>query len=129
VVVGLVSAALVGWAIAYATSGSDSSSEATIPSGSGGLTVKPGTGPVFLGGGDPVAGKTVFASARCGGCHTLKDAGGHGTAGPDLDENPPGLDLVLDRVKNGVGPMPSFKGSLSAKQIRDVAAYVVTATR
>jgi mono/diheme cytochrome c family protein len=31
---------------------------------------------------------------------------------------------VVDRVTNGKGVMPSFKGQLSEKQIEDVAAYV-----
>ena len=32
--------------------------------------------------------------------------------------------LVVERVTNGAGAMPSFKGQLSEKQIADVAAYV-----
>jgi mono/diheme cytochrome c family protein len=32
--------------------------------------------------------------------------------------------LVVERVTNGKGPMPPFKGQLSATQIADVAAYV-----
>jgi len=97
-------------------------------SGSGSLTVIPGTAPPNLGGGNPTAGRKVFASAGCGSCHTLSSAGAHGTIGPNLDEDPPSFDLVLDRVTNGQGAMPSFKGQLSEKQIRDVAAYVVAAT-
>ena len=31
-------------------------------------------------------------------------------------------------MEHGGGPMPAFKGQLSAKQIQDVAAYVFTAT-
>lgn len=78
--------------------------------------------------GDPTAGKQVFASAGCKSCHTLKDAGATGTVGPNLDEAKPPLDLVIDRVTNGKGVMPSFSGQLSEKQIADVAAYVVQAT-
>jgi mono/diheme cytochrome c family protein len=78
--------------------------------------------------GDPVAGKKVFASAGCKSCHTLKDAGASGTVGPNLDQAKPPLDLVVDRVTNGKGVMPSFSGQLSQKQIADVAAYVVKAT-
>ena len=37
--------------------------------------------------GDPAAGKEVFASAGCGSCHTLSDAGATGTVGPSLDES------------------------------------------
>jgi mono/diheme cytochrome c family protein len=31
------------------------------------------------------SGSAVFASAKCGGCHTLKAAAANGTTGPDLD--------------------------------------------
>lgn len=79
--------------------------------------------------GDAAAGKRVFASTGCGGCHTLADAGTRGTVGPNLDQARPDLALILDRVTNGKGVMPPFKGSLSEKQIRDVAAYVFQATR
>jgi len=78
--------------------------------------------------GDATAGKAVFESAGCKGCHTLKDAGATGNVGPNLDDAKPPLDLVVDRVTNGKGVMPSFSGQLSEKQIADVAAYVVQAT-
>jgi mono/diheme cytochrome c family protein len=73
---------------------------------------------------DVVAGKEVFESAGCVGCHTLADAGATGTVGPNLDEAKPPFDLVVTRVTNGMGAMPPFKGQLSDKQIQDVAAYV-----
>jgi mono/diheme cytochrome c family protein len=78
--------------------------------------------------GDPTAGKSVFESAGCKGCHTLKDAGATGTVGPNLDSAKPPLSLAVTRVVNGGGGMPPFKGQLSDKQIADVAAYVVKAT-
>jgi mono/diheme cytochrome c family protein len=74
--------------------------------------------------GDPAAGKQVFKEAGCGGCHTLKDAGTSGQVGPNLDQAKPSADLVVDRVTNGKGAMPSFKGKLTDQQIQDVAAYV-----
>ena len=75
--------------------------------------------------GDPVAGKAVFTgSAGCTGCHTLQDAGSTGTVGPNLDQAMPPASLVVDRVTNGKGVMPSFKGTLTPTQIADVAAYV-----
>jgi len=73
--------------------------------------------------GDATAGKAVFASAGCGGCHTLSDAGTNGNVGPNLDDAKPDAGLVTDRVTNGQGVMPSFKDQLSEKQIADVAAY------
>jgi cbb3-type cytochrome c oxidase subunit III len=69
-------------------------------------------------------GKTVFATAGCTGCHTLKAAGSTGTVGPNLDEAKPSKELVIDRVTNGQGGMPSFKGQLSEAQIQAVADYV-----
>jgi len=75
--------------------------------------------------GDPAAGKEVFLGASaCGGCHTLADAGSTGAVGPNLDDAQPGAELVLDRVTNGQGGMPSFSSTLSEQQIADVAAYV-----
>jgi mono/diheme cytochrome c family protein len=74
--------------------------------------------------GDAAAGKQVFASAGCGGCHTLADAGSNGNVGPNLDDAQPPESLVVDRVTNGKGVMPPFKGQLSDQQIADVAAYV-----
>lgn len=74
--------------------------------------------------GDAVAGKAVFESAGCKSCHTLKAAGATGTVGPNLDQVKPDAARVIDRVTNGKGIMPSFKGQLSPKQIADVAAFV-----
>jgi mono/diheme cytochrome c family protein len=80
-------------------------------------------------GGDAAAGEAVFASAGCGGCHTLEAAASSGTVGPNLDDAKPAHALVVERVTNGAGAMPPFKDSLSEKQIEDVAAYVVASTQ
>jgi cbb3-type cytochrome c oxidase subunit III len=69
-------------------------------------------------------GKTIFATAGCTGCHTLAAAGSTGTVGPNLDDAKPSKELVIDRVTNGQGGMPSFKGQLSEAQIEAVADYV-----
>jgi mono/diheme cytochrome c family protein len=74
--------------------------------------------------GDPTAGKQVFTTAGCKSCHTLKDAAATGTVGPNLDQAKPPASLVVDRVTNGKGVMPSFSGQLTPKQIADVTAYV-----
>lgn len=79
--------------------------------------------------GDPVAGKAVFAKAGCVGCHTLAEAGATGAVGPNLDDAKPDASLVVDRVTNGRGAMPSFKGQLSEQDIQDVAAFVSSATQ
>ena len=97
-----------------------------------GTPTETGTGTETGGGsgaaGDAAAGKAVFASAGCEGCHTLKAAGASGNVGPNLDDAKPPLELVLERVTNGMGVMPSFKDQLSEQQIQDVAAYVVQST-
>lgn len=86
------------------------------------------TTPAQYKGGDPVAGKKVFLTAGCSGCHTLKDAGSTGTVGPNLDQAKPALSLAVERVTHGAGAMPNFSGQLSTKQIADVTAYVVKAS-
>lgn len=77
--------------------------------------------------GDATAGKAVFASQGCGGCHTLSAAGASGHVGPNLDQAKPPTELVVARVTKGKGVMPAF-GSLSAQQVADVAAFVTKST-
>lgn len=74
--------------------------------------------------GDAAAGKEVFASAGCGGCHTFSAAGSSGSVGPNLDDASPSYDHVVTQVTNGGGAMPSFKDDLTEQQIQDVAAFV-----
>jgi mono/diheme cytochrome c family protein len=78
--------------------------------------------------GDATNGAKIFASAGCGGCHALQAAGSSGTVGPNLDDSKPDFGLVVDRVTNGQGAMPSFSDSLSEQEIADVAQYVVDST-
>ena len=78
--------------------------------------------------GDASNGAKVFASAGCGGCHTLEAAGSSGNVGPNLDDAKPDVGLVVDRVTNGQGVMPSFKGQLSEQELADVAQYVFEST-
>ncbi len=85
------------------------------------------TGAAGGGGGQAApAGKSVFASAGCGGCHTLKDAGSSGNIGPNLDSLKPSEARVQKQVENGGSGMPAFKGQLTAAQIKAVATYVAT---
>lgn len=86
----------------------------------GGTTTGGGTAT----GGDVEAGESVFASAGCGGCHTLEAAGSSGTVGPNLDELGPSADAAVTIVTNGRGSMPAFEGQLSEEEIRNVAAFV-----
>jgi len=101
-----------------------------LPSGpvSGVTTQATAAVPAQYKNGDATAGKKVFLSAGCTGCHTLKDAGSNGTVGPNLDQAQPPLSLAVQRVTKGAGQMPAFKGQLTDKQIADVTAYVVKAT-
>jgi mono/diheme cytochrome c family protein len=69
-------------------------------------------------------GEEVFASAGCGGCHTLSAAGTSGTIGPDLDSLAPTTEQVVTQVTNGGGAMPAFKDDLSPEEIQAVAEYV-----
>jgi cbb3-type cytochrome c oxidase subunit III len=89
-----------------------------------GQPINPANPPKPAGPGGAADGKTIFSTAGCTGCHTLKAAGSTGTVGPNLDEAKPSKELVIDRVTNGQGGMPSFKGQLSEAQIEAVADYV-----
>jgi cytochrome c6 len=76
-------------------------------------------------------GKTLFtvgAVPPCGVCHTLKDAATAGAVGPVLDDLQPTADRVLTAMKGGIGPMPSYRGSLSDEQMRALARYVSKAS-
>lgn len=74
-------------------------------------------------GGGGADGKAIFSSS-CASCHTLAAAGSNGTIGPNLDDSKPTLELAVDRVTNGQGVMPSFKGQLSEEEIQAVAKFV-----
>jgi mono/diheme cytochrome c family protein len=91
--------------------------------------------------GDPAAGKKLFASEGCGGCHTFKPAGTNGTIGPDLDKlaeyakeaNQGSLtEFVQTSITdpaNYIQPgyqnvMPATYGSLPPKQIADLVAFL-----
>jgi mono/diheme cytochrome c family protein len=94
----------------------------------GSLPAETSEGPTSTLEGDASNGESVFASAGCGGCHTMEAAGSSGSVGPNLDDAKPDFDLVVDRVTNGAGAMPAFEGQLSEQEIADVAAYVVDST-
>jgi mono/diheme cytochrome c family protein len=95
---------------------------AYVASVAGVAGARPGGGQTPGGGGTD--GKAIFASAGCATCHTLADAGSSGTVGPNLDQAKPPEALVVDRVTNGRGAMPPFKGQLTPAQIQAVAKYV-----
>lgn len=86
------------------------------------------TPPVTVPEGDAAAGADVFASAGCGSCHSLADAGTSGTVGPNLDDTKPTAERAYEQILNGGGGMPPYDGQLSEQEIADVTAYVVQAT-
>ena len=88
--------------------------EGTVPADTGGSTTE----------GDPAAGKTIYASAGCGGCHTFSAAGSTGTVGPSLDNADIEFEAAVQQIENGGGGMPAFSGRLSDKEIADVAAFI-----
>jgi len=98
--------------------------------GLGGGAAAGGGGGETTGGGETSGadGEAIFAEAGCGGCHTLEAAGTNGKVGPNLDDAKPEKELVIDRVTNGQGAMPSFKDTYSPEQIDAVADYVVAST-
>jgi uncharacterized membrane protein len=75
---------------------------------------------------DLAAGRALFVSTGCGSCHALSAAGGEGSVGPNLDAAEPSAALVEERVTNGQGGMPSFRGDLDESEIAAIAAYVAT---
>lgn len=76
-------------------------------------------------------GKKLFmqgAVPACSACHTLKDAGANGAIGPVLDELKPDAQRIAKALRNGIGQMPSYAGSLSEAQILALAQYVSRAS-
>jgi cytochrome c6 len=73
------------------------------------------------------SGASIFKEGPCSGCHTMKAAGTHGTAGPNLDTiaNALTVAIVLHQVTNGGGAMPAFQGTLTPAQIQAVSKYVI----
>lgn len=86
--------------------------------------------------GDPAAGKALFTSQGCGGCHTFAAAGTNATVGPNLSEVLKGKDAAFIResivnpnaeIAQGFqqGVMPGDYGQkLSAKQLDDLVAFL-----
>jgi hypothetical protein len=74
-------------------------------------------------------GAKVFASAGCGGCHTLKAAGAKGQVGPNLDELKPDASTVEHQVRVGGNGMPSFSKRLTSRQVTLVADFVADSSR
>jgi mono/diheme cytochrome c family protein len=79
-------------------------------------------------GGGPLPGTGELLFVRhCGACHTLADAGTHGTAGSNLDETKPSKDDVLTAIAQGPKAMPS--DLVTGADAEAVAAFVTHAVR
>jgi cytochrome c6 len=77
----------------------------------------------------PQDGRSLFL-ASCSACHTLAAAGSKGTRGPNLDDESPSFDKVVEQVREGDPPaMPSFAKTLTATQIERIATFVSSTTR
>lgn len=91
----------------------------------------PKSGGIAAGSAQLAAGKAIFKSAGCGNCHVLQAAGASGNVGPNLDKLKLTLSKIVGQVTQGGRFMPPFGaaygGSLSATQIKDVAAFVYAA--
>ena len=79
--------------------------------------------------GDPRAGQLIWFEQGCVNCHELADAGvgatgRAGVVGPNLDKAKPSFELVVERVTNGKGEMPSFSDQMTPADVRNIAAYV-----
>jgi mono/diheme cytochrome c family protein len=70
------------------------------------------------------AGKEIFTAQGCGACHVMKAAGTTGTVGPNLDRSTIPLATVVLRITAGKGVMQAYAGTLSSKEIEDVAQFV-----
>ncbi|MEZ5099095.1 MAG: cbb3-type cytochrome c oxidase subunit I [Thermoleophilia bacterium] len=110
-------AGAAGWAIGRSSNDSPPASETPVAPAEPAAPAEPGAP-------DVEAGKDVFTSAGCAGCHALSDAGAAGAVGPNLDELAPTAEVVNAAVTNGKGAMPAFAGQLSDEEIANVSAYV-----
>ena len=106
------------------------------PTEPGGTESKPAETTPGTAEGDPAAGKALFISQGCGGCHTFAAAGTNGTVGPNLDKALQGKDAAFIResivnpnaeIAQGYQPgiMPGdFGQKLSSKQLADLVAFL-----
>lgn len=74
-----------------------------------------------------VLGARLFHSHGCQYCHTVMDRGGNW--GPELtavtDRLPPGV--LTDRIINGIGDMPGYRGELTSEELAALVAFLTAA--
>jgi cytochrome c551/c552 len=108
-----VAVLVAGSALLVAGCGSEGTVEPTAQAVEGPLPTQQTTAPT-LAKGNPAAGKALFSSEGCTGCHTYGPAGSHATIGPDLDK------LPQYAQKANQGTLAQF----AATSITDPGAYV-----
>jgi mono/diheme cytochrome c family protein len=130
-----VSGILAGLALLASGCGSAKVVSPTAETVQGAIPTQP-TETVNTSEGDAAAGKEVFMSSGCGGCHTYGPAGTSATIGPDLDTVLQGKDaqFVLESIVDPnkeiatgfqANIMPAtFGESLSDKQLADLVAFL-----
>ena len=104
---------VAGSALLLAWCGSEGTVSPTAKAVEGTVPRQQTTAPT-LAKGDPAAGKALFSSQGCTGCHTFGPAGSHATIGPDLDK------LAQYAQKANQGTVKQF----AAMSITDPGAYV-----
>jgi len=104
---------VAGSALLLAGCGSEGTVSPTAKAVEGTVPRQQTTAPT-LAKGDPAAGKTLFSSQGCTGCHTYGPAGSNATIGPDLDK------LAQYAQKANQGTVKQF----AAMSITDPGAYV-----
>lgn len=75
----------------------------------------------FKGEGDPLRGALVFVEL-CADCHGRDASGGEGPSLRGKDDTP---EELADKILYGWGAMEGFDGEISAKDLRDLLAYLV----
>ena len=91
------------------------------------LTWKGSVAPGAVGKQSPLG--VQMSGLSCSTCHSLADAGWTASGpGPNLDQRKPTYQKAMDRITNGKGVMPSFKGNFDAKKIQCIATYVASTT-
>src|SRR5438034_9388796 len=108
-----VAVLVAGSALVIAGCGSEGTVSPTAKAVEGTVPRQQTTAPTLVKG-DPAAGKTLFSSQGCTGCHTYGPAGSHATIGPDLDK------LARYAQKANQGTVNQF----AARSITGPGAYV-----
>ena len=113
VVCGLLTAAMLGAIIVFATEPPEAGAKAEERNPV--LSQTTGTTSPAAPAGNATAGKALFASQGCNACHTFRPAGSTAKVGPDLD------DLAANAKTANRGTVQEY----TAESIEDPGAYVV----